>query len=300
MVGDTHIRGDGGMLRRNYSTVWNDAVTEWSGWMFSKNRSPHTIRQWRWKLRRLSETYLHRSPWKLSAEDLYTWYSTQGWAPNSCKNARSAVCSFYGWAHKFGRIKRNPALELDGVSVDDGIPRPANNAAVERALATASDKVRLMVMLGDRAGMRCEEIGRCEWADIGDELLLVHGKGGKERYVPLDVKLARELAAEKARRDARGRGTGWHYTSGGDIYVFPGRGDGPTVGRWVSQTVSKALGEGVTAHMLRHRYAARLLAATGDLKLVQQCLGHSTPSTTQIYTRVPDVTMVTKVRAINY
>lgn len=298
---NAEAQGDGGMLRRNYSSVWNQAVEEWSAWMDSKNRSHHTIRQWRWKLRRLSETYLHRSPWRLTAEDLYTWYGSQGWAPNGRKSARSAVCSFYGWAHKHGRIKHNPAAELDGVAVREGTPRPANDAAVERALAIATDKTRLMLMLGDRAGMRCEEIARCEWSDIGDELLLIHGKGGKTRSIPLDVKLAAELAAEKERREAGWHGCGWHFTHSGDRFVFPGRSrDSHMSGRWVSQTLSTVLGDAVTAHMLRHRYAARLLAETGDLKLVQQCLGHSTPSTTQIYTRVPEATMVAKVRAIDY
>lgn len=293
--------GDGGaMFRRRTTAMWMQAVDDWSAWMTSQNRSPQTIRQWRWKLRRLSEAYLNRSPWKLSTEDLYTWYGSQGWAPGSRKSARSALCSFYGWAKESGRTKRNPAAELHGVAISTSQPRPARDMAVTSALARGTDKERLMILLGDREGMRCGEIAQCRWEDIGDEMLLVHGKGGHERYVPLNEELAAELAAEWARRQAGGHGTGWHYTSGGDTFVFPGRDGGPMAARWISQQVSAVLGKGVTAHQLRHRYATRLLAETGNLRLVQQCLGHRSPDTTQIYAKVPDATLIAAVRAISF
>ena len=99
----------------------------------------------------------------------------------------------------------------------------------------------------------------------------VLGKGGRRRVVPLTRRLALELRALP-------RG-----------YAFPGNADGHLSAAYVSKLISRALPEGVTAHMLRHRFASRAYVGSGrDIRAVQELLGHTSVATTQVYTAVPD------------
>jgi site-specific recombinase XerC len=98
----------------------------------------------------------------------------------------------------------------------------------------------------------------------------VLGKGSRHRVVPLTRRLALELRA---------------LPHG---YAFPGRIDGHLSAAYISKLVSRALPEGATAHMLRHRFASRAYSAQRDIRAVQELLGHSSVATTQVYTKVPD------------
>jgi integrase/recombinase XerC len=132
-----------------------------------------------------------------------------------------------------------------------------------------------MVMLAAQAGLRCVEVSRVHTDDIVQDFegwsLHVLGKGGRRRVVPLTRRLALELRALP-------RG-----------YAFPGKIDGHLSAAYVSKLVSRALPDGVTAHMLRHRFASRAYVGAGrDIRAVQELLGHSSVATTQVYTKVPD------------
>lgn len=126
-----------------------------------------------------------------------------------------------------------------------------------------------MLRLAAEAGLRRAEIARIHSRDLVDDLLgwslVVHGKGGRERVVPLPVPLALEL---------RGYGPG---------YVFPGADRGHLSARWVGKLVSRALPRPWTTHTLRHRFATRAYQLERDLLAVQTLLGHASPVTTQRY-----------------
>jgi integrase len=270
---------------RDHIETWGVAVEDWTVWMVARNHSPQTIRQWRWLLRKLAETHPRRSPWKLTTEDLWRWYGEQStWTASTRKNARSAARSFYGWAKEADRIKRDPSAELPGVRIRPGIPRPAAETTIESALSGATDKIRLMILLGAKAGLRCAEIASLRWADIGDDLI-VRGKGERDRVIPVNVEIGRALAAEWTRRLRGEHGSGFRYPGDGLVWVFPGQGGTHMSPRWVSQELSKALGAGGTAHMLRHRAAMQALEGTGNLAAVQDLLGHASPNTTRVYSK---------------
>lgn len=119
--------------------------------------------------------------------------------------------------------------------------------------------------------MRRGEVARVHSSDLTPDLtgwtLRVHGKGSRERDVPLPDSLARAL---------RGLPVG---------FAFPGAVDGHLSAAWVGRLVSRMLPVGVTMHQLRHLCATELHDDTRDLIAVQQLLGHASVATTQRYVR---------------
>lgn len=276
------------VLRRDYTDTWAEAIDGWTT-SLKVSKSPTTIRQRRWQLRKLVEANQHRSPWKLKLEDLEEWLGSHDWNAETRKSARSAVRSFYAWAVKTGRTKRNPAADLDAIPVPRRLPRPASEATLATALDSADDRLRLMLLLAAKGGLRVHEIAKLAWADIvDDEWLLIRGKKARERRVAIRGELRDALLAERARRATGHMGSGFRYDAGDlQTWVFPGKRGGmnPT---WVSQLLSEALPPGTTAHMLRHRAADTALEKTENLAAVQEFMGHVDPETTRIYSRVSD------------
>lgn len=264
---------------RNTTKQWEQAIDDWTVALTAQRRSVATIQQRRWQLRRLAETYGHRSPWKLSTQDLEIWLNNPAWGPAAAQSARSAVRSFYGWAVQRRRTKRNPAEHLGPIKTSRGRPRPVRDEVVERVLATADRRMRLMVMLAYYGGLRAGEIAGLRWADLDSDAMTIRGKGEVERAVPVHPLLTAEL---NAWRD--GGATGYRYHVGAHVWVFPGnlpgRGLHP---RYVSRLLSNALGDGFTGHQLRHGFAMRVLDRTNDLAAVQDLLGHASPVTTRTY-----------------
>lgn len=150
---------------------------------------------------------------------------------------------------------------------------------MSKALIGVDQRTRLMILLAAYAGMRAGEIAQLHTDDIVSGRIRVRGKGGRERWVPVHPVLAGPLAAVEPG------------------YVFPGV-NGHLHPITVTKHVSEALGEGWTAHTLRHAFATSALAATGDLRSVQILLGHASPTTTARYTAVADERLVEVVRSI--
>lgn len=136
-----------------------------------------------------------------------------------------------------------------------------------------------MVMLAAYAGLRRAEIARAHTSWIVADGLVVRGKGGRVRHVPL------------------------HPSVGGRLlqlppgYVFPGKIDGHLSPDRVGHILSKLLGPGWTGHTLRHRFATLGYAEERDLLAVQQLLGHSKPETTARYTQVDEQSLTRAVMA---
>ena len=131
-----------------------------------------------------------------------------------------------------------------------------------------------MIALAVGEGLRRIEISRIDTrADLIEDLLgwslIVHGKGNKLRLVPLWPALAEEILS---------RPPGW---------LFRGHGpDGHLSAAAVGARITKCLPHPWTTHSLRHTFATELYRSTHDLRLVQEFLGHSSASTTQLYTQV--------------
>ena len=163
-------------------------------------------------------------------------------------------------------------------------PRPADAAAIARARLSPDWRVRLAVRLAAELGLRRGEVARVRGCDLVRDLhgwsLIVHGKGGKSRTVPLSDSLASEVQAH---------GPGW---------VFPGADSGHVSPEWIGRLVGRELPRGVTMHALRHSFATRAYERTGDLVAVQRVLGHESPQTTLRYLAIADETLRAVVEAV--
>lgn len=202
-----------------------------------------------------------------------TWFASQDWKPETRKAYRNTVSSFFAWMRQTGRRTDDPSMELPKIKRPRPHPRPCPNKVILAALGRASESERIMLRLGAECGLRRGEIGRVSSGDVVDDLvgrsLVVNGKGNKQRIVPLPDDLADLISAC-------------------DGYVFPGRFGGHVEESYIGDRLSSLLGDGWTAHSLRHRYATATWQATHDLLLVSKLLGHASVETTQVYVAMPD------------
>ncbi|SEW07569.1 integrase/recombinase XerD [Cognatiyoonia koreensis] len=214
----------------------------------------------------------------------------------------SAIRQLYRFAFEEGWRADNPAIQIKGPGKSKALPKTLTVEEVGRLLTAARDSGKaslrntcLMELLY-ATGMRVTELVTLPVsAARGDpRMLLVRGKGGKERMVPLsppareamaDYLIERDTAEDAARKDG-------HPPS---KFMFPSRGkDGHlTRHRFFGLIKTLAVNAGVspdkvTPHTLRHAFATHLLAGGADLRAIQTMLGHADVATTEIYTHVLD------------
>lgn len=224
----------------------------------------------------------------------------------------SAIRQLFRFAHEEGWRADNPAIRIHGPGAAQRLPVSLDLAEVELLLAAAREKGRgeaerlrnrALVELLYATGMRVSELVELPVAAVrGDpRMILVRGKGGKERMVPLsaparsaveDWLAIRDAAEEEGRRAGRAASR----------YLFPGTGRDGHLTRQHFHLLMKdiAVQAGVdparvTPHGLRHAFATHLLAGGADLRVIQTLLGHADVATTEIYTHVLDAHLKTLV-----
>lgn len=133
-----------------------------------------------------------------------------------------------------------------------------------------------MATLACHAGMRRAEVAIARGDDLMRTVdgwsIIVHGKGGRQRIVPISETLAQMIYE-------------WRPRGG---YLFPGQIDGHLSPEHVGKIISRLMPPGWSMHKLRHRYATRGYAGTKNLRAVQEALGHASVATTQRYTAVSE------------
>lgn len=282
------------------TAAWVVAIAAYKSDLRSAERSKGTIRLRTYYVARFAVHVTttdveHSAPFGgVGIDQLTEWLANPDWRAETRKSARSSVFGFYKWAVRSGRLKAsaNPAADLLPVTVPRGLPRPTPDQILVDALLTANDRERLMLMLAGYAGLRRAEIAQVHPADFDWTInkVLVRGKGGRERLVPVHPDLAGEVRAELDRRSAGKTGTGWrHYVAGIDTsaYLFPGR-YGHLQPDAVGKVLKRLLGGQWTGHTLRHRFATIAYRVRRDLRAVQELMGHSKPETTARYTQSDD------------
>lgn len=259
---------------KKHTVTWEDSAQKWATYLRAADRSPGTIRLRLSHLRRLAKAHRGMAPAEVTAEHLTAWLADENWSGDTRRSHRATLVGYYGWLTSTGHIDVNPAAALPSAKARQGRPRPAPQHVIADALAAADERDALFIRLGAYAGMRSCEMATLHsdriFQDLDGWSVTVIGKGGKLRDIPLNPRLAMEL---------RSRPDGW---------AFPGRLDGHLSAGYISKRLSWALGEGVTGHQLRHRFASAAFLAERDLRAVQELLGHASPQTTAIYTAVPD------------
>lgn len=216
-------------------------------------------------------------------EDLLAWRDGMRLAPASIASYISHAREFYAWCVDAGLVGANPVLGIRVPPVPELLPRPIAEDDLARAVLTAPQPVRLMLVLAGWAGLRAKEIALLRRSNLllnADPPVLRVAwnatKGFRERDVPICTFVHSEM-------DLLG------LPQSRLVFRRPDGGRGP----WSPATVSKycndhlhGLGIAETLHCARHRFATRMLELDPDLRRLQQLLGHKNPATTAIYTLV--------------
>ncbi|HTW54346.1 MAG TPA: site-specific tyrosine recombinase XerD [Stellaceae bacterium] len=221
---------------------------------------------------------------------------TRRLAPRTLARRLSAIRQFYRFLLTDGVRADDPTSGLDTPRLGRPLPKLLSEAEVTRLIDTAEKwpdeegaRLRCVLELLYATGLRVSELVTLPLAAAQREprFMLVRGKGGKERLVPLSPPSREALAAYLACRQA--------FLSDGQAsrFLFPSRGREGHLTRQRCGQLLKELALGadldparLSPHVLRHAFASHLLDHGADLRSVQQMLGHADIATTQIYTHV--------------
>lgn len=235
--------------------------------------------------------------------------SIRGFSAPSQARRLSALRQFYKFLYAEGLRGDDPTTTIDAPRKGRPLPKTIGETVVDRLLARAaleaaqpdlshaerSGRVRLhaIVELLYATGLRVSELVRLPVivASRPERFFTVHGKGGKDRLVPISPAAQQALGTWA---ELRSDDPAWTDNP----FLFPARSREGHLARQVLARELKALGTraGIRAadlspHILRHAFASHLLQNGADLRAVQQLLGHADIATTQIYTHVLDRTL---------
>ncbi len=261
-----------------------------------KGLARHSVESYRRDLQRLEQWSAKSKKHiaELTRPDLRKWIaqlSREGLAPSSVARAVSAARGFYRFLMLDGHIKNHPAEDLDTPQKFAYLPRFLNEDEIDRLLAqpdvATEDGVRdrAMLELMYAAGLRVSELVNLKETDVDLHagVLTCHGKGSKERRVPVGKSAVHWVQQYSAIKASYGRSP---YPN---LFLYRGK----PLTRQSAWAMIKAYAEKVglehvSPHTLRHSFATHLLQHGADSRSVQALLGHSDISTTQIYTHITD------------
>jgi site-specific recombinase XerD len=240
---------------------------------------PTTIPSHRHNLLRFAR-HADVAPGELSRDHVEAFLSSCQVAPSTRRQRFSAIRTFCGWLVARGYLDHDPTIGMKPIRQPRAVPRAYSPAVVARLLDVCPDpRARLICLLEVQEGLRACEVARLEVGDIdfAERFMLVRGKGGKERVLPLSDETWEALDAYLVELPANAGPLVRSYNN-------------PTVGicaayvvhmmgRWL-RDAGVARGGG---HGLRHTMATQLLRSGADVRDVQTALGHAHLTSTQIY-----------------
>lgn len=268
---------------------------------FERGLSPRTLDAYRRDTERLEEFLSSRGvrrPGDASAVDVreFTYHlRDQGLAPSSIRRTLSGVRTYFRFLLAEGLVDGDPTEQVEPPRTWRRLPDVLSREEVERLVEAPDPSHRLcwrdraMLEFAYASGVRVSELTGVKTRDVDLEegFATVHGKGSKERLVPVgDAAIRairvylRELRPRLEKGGARAQGALFLNARGGSL---------TRMGVWkiLRKHVERAgISRRVTPHTLRHTFATHLLEGGADLAAVQEMLGHADISTTQIYTHV--------------
>jgi len=278
--------------------VERDVLKEYLTYLqVEKGLARHTLESYRRDLNRL-QTWSNKNSKQVSdltRADLRKWIaslSREGLAPTSIARAVSATRGFFKFLMLDGHIKSHPAEDLDTPQRFAYLPKFLTEDEISRLFAAPDisteegvrDRAVLEIMYA--SGLRVSELVNLKQPDIDllAGLVKCHGKGNKERRVPLGksaIHWLQQYAAVKA---------GYGKQSAPNVFLHRGRPFTRQLAWSMIKRHAERVGiKNVSPHTLRHSFATHLLQHGADSRSVQALLGHSDISTTQIYTHITDM-----------
>jgi integrase/recombinase XerC len=261
----------------------------------SRELSDTTIYKRRRALIRLREEIGH-SLFEVTPAELAAWRAAllDRIAAESAAAEIWHVKDFYAWAVATRKMRTDPARGLRYPRLGRRIPRPISDDKLMRALIAAPYPIRPMLVLAGWAGLRCKEIALLRRVNVLESarppVLLIAGdatKGRNERVVPMSDFVLAELVP--------------HLPASGWVFRRADGQPGPNRPWRISHIVNTFLHEaGIeeTAHQLRHRFGTAAYQASRDIRVVQELMGHVSPTTTAGYAAYSNADALAAVQAL--
>jgi integrase/recombinase XerC len=264
-----------------------------------KNASAHTLRAYENELQRFAEYLGPQIRWKdvdhVFIRGFLGDLHSRGLSKVSVARALAAIRSLYKWLAREGVVQQNPAKlvatprlpkKLPRVPTMEELNQVLNSEMPENASFPERDRAIFELLYG--CGLRNSELVGIELGDMDEAngIILVRGKGKKQRYVPLEGAAASALQAYRPERQKI-----LNITGRSTRRLLINRRGGPlttrSVARIVKQiAVAKGLPPDMHPHTLRHAFGTHMLSEGADLRAIQELLGHERLSTTQRYTHL--------------
>lgn len=277
-----HAGPVGDVGRRN-----DDVIERFDAHEAALGRTGEQVRQRRRLLYRLADVCAPRSLFEATKQDVLEVLEQLSQRPKTRNYYLSRYAGFYRWAIAEDLCEADPTMKIQRAPQPRAVPRPVSEDQLGAALRAADPRMRVILCLAAFAGLRCKEIAglRAEHLlESPDRILVVEGKGGHERIVPMNPAVRAAIEAygwptsgPVVRRRRGGSRRGQH---GADANLSSHR---------ISDLVAdylRSVGIDATAHQLRHFFGTNVYQATRDILLTRDMMGHSTARTTEGYTRV--------------
>ncbi len=263
-----------------------------------RRQSPHTVSNYRRDLRVLTGL-IAESPGGTTFNNLQVHHirrfmaqlHAHGLSGRSLARMLSAWRGFYRWLGLRGEVSANPVEGVKAPKSPQALPKVLSPDEANRLLDNPGDEAielrdQAMFELFYSSGLRLAELAALDVAclhDVADGEIRVFGKRGKERHVPVGTK-AREAIECWAQQRA-------HVALPGEMALFVGQRGARIHPRVIEERLKqRSLAQGlpvnVHPHMLRHSFASHVLQSSGDLRAVQEMLGHASIASTQVYTHL--------------
>lgn len=208
-------------------------------------------------------------------------------APTSIIRKVASLRGFFKWTSSMNILEKNPASTLEQPKVPQRLPKVISIKEIEELLQAEMNELQLvMIELLYSCGLRVSELVNLKISDIdlNSKYVRCFGKGSKERIIPVGAKAvnairnympARDLILKKYNLNSKKLLINEHgrFINRQDVYNF-------------IHACGKKIHKNISPHTLRHSFATHLLENGADLRVVQELLGHSDVSTTQLYTHI--------------
>ncbi len=213
-----------------------------------------------------------------------------GLGGKSLQRLLSSIRGFFKWLLREGIVEQNPALAVRAPRSPRHLPGTLDVDAISQLLNITDSsplaiRDKAIMELFYSSGLRLSELAGLDWAqlDLGSGMVLVSGKGNRTRMVPVGRKAIEALLEWRKTRAA--------FANLNEASVFVSRSGKRISPRTIQARVRhwairQGLPRNVHPHLLRHSFASHILESSGDLRAVQELLGHADIATTQVYTHL--------------
>ena len=252
-----------------------------------KGLSQNTIEAYGRDIESFIEFVGNKEPDNITRIDLYDFIKnlrTKNYAPSSVTRKIASVKGWFRWLKINEKIKNDPSIALESPKIPQKLPKVISIQEIDKIFSSnlnTTEQAIFELLYG--CGLRVSELTNLETKniDLNSKILRCFGKGSKERIVPIGEKAKNAIKSYLELRNL--------YPKSDSKKLFINK-QGQNISRQkvyeLSQKVGKIIDKHISPHVFRHSFATHLLENGADLRVVQELLGHSSVSTTQLYTHV--------------